>query len=163
MKTCIHCHQEKPLSEYNGNSANKKDKLQNLCRDCEKIRRRKQYLKDDSIPDRVAKRRKRNNIWSRANQQERNLRYNYGITVEERNLLLDRQGGGCAICGKPAIVSLDSNSIGLEVDHDHDAEERDGKIHIRGLLCGNCNTGIGLAMNNPLTLEAGADYVEKYA
>lgn len=58
----------------------------------------------------------------------------YQITQEEYELLLESQGGGCAICkGK--------RSGNLDVDHDH-AKERAGepvRSTVRGLLCRRCN------------------------
>lgn len=51
----------------------------------------------------------------------------YGITSDDYDTLLDRQGGKCAICrARP-------KSKRLAVDHDH----KTGAV--RGLLCGRCN------------------------
>lgn len=51
----------------------------------------------------------------------------YGITADEYDALLKRQGGKCAICrARP-------KSIRLAVDHDH----KSGAV--RGLLCSRCN------------------------
>lgn len=51
----------------------------------------------------------------------------YGLTAEQYQLLLDAQGGRCAICrARP-------KSKRLAVDHDH----KTGAV--RGLLCGRCN------------------------
>jgi len=51
----------------------------------------------------------------------------YGLTSEQYDALLERQGGRCAICrAKP-------KSIRLAVDHDH------GTGEVRGLLCSRCN------------------------
>lgn len=49
------------------------------------------------------------------------------LTVDDYDLLLKRQGGVCAICGKPPKKTR------LAVDHDH----KTGKV--RGLLCFYCN------------------------
>ena len=53
-----------------------------------------------------------------------------GISREEYDHLCQL---GCAICGV-----LDSGKRRLHIDHDHDT----GKF--RGMLCGNCNSAIGL-------------------
>ncbi len=51
----------------------------------------------------------------------------YGLTSEQYDALLERQGGRCAICrARP-------KSKRLAVDHDHQTEE------VRGLLCSRCN------------------------
>jgi len=56
------------------------------------------------------------------------LKRRYGITPEQYDLMLERQGGGCAICGR-----LPKPGRRLAVDHDH-ATKR-----VRGLLCFQCN------------------------
>lgn len=50
-----------------------------------------------------------------------------GVTDEEYAAMLERQGGGCAICGARPKTRR------LHVDHDHAT----GKV--RGLLCHRCN------------------------
>lgn len=60
-------------------------------------------------------------------------RYQYGITLEQYNQMLLTQGNVCAICRKGESVLGRS----LCVDHDH----KTGKP--RGLLCLDCNSGIG--------------------
>jgi hypothetical protein len=57
----------------------------------------------------------------------------YGLSTEEYDRLLEGQGGTCAICSKPCPTGRR-----LAVDHAHDT----GKV--RGLLCANCNRGLGL-------------------
>jgi hypothetical protein len=62
----------------------------------------------------------------------------HGLTADERDYLLARQGGGCAICRRAGLP--------LEVDHDHrHCPGRTGcRSCVRGLLCGRCNAGLGL-------------------
>ena len=73
------------------------------------------------------------------------------ITIEEYNILLKKQKGKCAIC------KIDKDPIGRKfaVDHQH----KSGKI--RGLLCGNCNRGIGLLQDDPKIILQAFKYVEK--
>ena len=52
----------------------------------------------------------------------------YGITARQYDAMLARQGGVCAVCGKPPTRCR------LAVDHAHDATKR-----VRGLLCDPCN------------------------
>ncbi len=63
-------------------------------------------------------------------QRERgySLKNNTGLSVEQYDALLEKQGGGCAICGTPP------KRMRLSVDHDHETGM------IRGLLCHGCNT-----------------------
>ena len=55
------------------------------------------------------------------------LKKKYNTTPEEYDALLERQGGGCAICGKRPKKKR------LHIDHNHSNGQ------IRGLLCFHCN------------------------
>lgn len=57
------------------------------------------------------------------------LRRTYGITLAQYEQMLADQGGGCAICERPAS----SMPTRLHVDHDHKTQL------VRGLLCWWCN------------------------
>lgn len=58
------------------------------------------------------------------------------------------QGGRCAICGDPPPEGRH-----LHVDHDHDAGD------VRALLCGRCNTMLGLAREDPEILASAIAYL----
>ena len=65
-----------------------------------------------------------------------------------------RQGGKCAIC----VSTLNSSRYTrLAGDHCHAS----GKL--RGLLCTNCNTAIGLMKDSAIRLRAAAEYLERHA
>lgn len=74
-------------------------------------------------------------------------RQKYGITMVEALDLLNSQGGGCALCK----IDLDEKT--MNVDHCH----KNG--HVRGILCGKCNTGIGLLGDTHEALLEAASYV----
>lgn len=68
------------------------------------------------------------------------LKYRFGISLEEYNVLLKQQNGKCAIC---------KNSPGgnrLDIDHDHKTNI------IRGLLCRSCNRFLGIIENRDMKL-----------
>lgn len=75
---------------------------------------------------------------------------NFGITMEQYRAMSEAQKDVCAICGKP-------NHSGwmLAVDHDH----KTGKV--RGLLCSNCNRGIGLFKDSSAFLRKAMNYLER--
>jgi hypothetical protein len=79
------------------------------------------------------------------------FRYNEFISEEEYLELFIKQKGKCAICGIP------QNRLNrrFDIDHIH------GTSIVRGLLCGNCNMGIGQLRDSPRLLRAAADYIEK--
>ena len=82
--------------------------------------------------------------------------YHYGITLDEFRSLLLKQNGLCAICEKPETVKHKSGVLKqLSIDHDHLTKK------IRGLLCYNCNRGIGHLQDNPGILSRAALYLEK--
>src|SRR5204863_8159481 len=84
---------------------------------------------------------------------------NYGMTWEQYQELLAEQGGGCALCGQQC-----SSGRLLAVDHDHaccPGMKSCGKC-VRGLLCGDCNHGLGKFEDSPERLRAAAAYVERH-
>jgi hypothetical protein len=77
--------------------------------------------------------------------------------------MLTEQGGGCAICGAP---EKSEHFARLGVDHDHACcgeRKRSCGRCVRGLLCTNCNTLLGLVADNVELLERAADYVRTWA
>jgi hypothetical protein len=79
-----------------------------------------------------------------------NLVRNYGISLEEYEVLLRKQRGVCAICrGKSSI----KRQRYLDVDHDKDTKK------IRGLLCNHCNRGIAFLRHDTKLLSAAIDYL----
>lgn len=73
----------------------------------------------------------------------------YGITPEQYQDMLQAQGGVCAICRNTC-----STGRKLCVDHCHET----GRI--RGLLCSECNNGIGKLKDSPTLLRIAANYLE---
>lgn len=87
--------------------------------------------------------------------KRRTLRYMFGMELEEYKRLIVKQGGACAICGQPETARHnDGRTRSLAVDHDHASGA------IRGLLCANCNNGIGRFSDDPNLLEAAASYLK---
>lgn len=72
----------------------------------------------------------------------------YGITPERFEELVSQQGGVCKICKKIPIYFC--------IDHDHIT----GKI--RGLLCKNCNVGLGYIEKEGF-LEKALQYKKEHA
>lgn len=76
--------------------------------------------------------------------------YKYGISPEQYLSLYKQQEGKCKICG----AELPDGEY-LHVDHDKETGE------VRGLLCRNCNLGLGNFKDNPKILEKAIEYLEK--
>ena len=101
------------------------------CKECTSVRR-KQLLSKETI-------------------RQRNLEKNFGKgALDHYDALFEKQKGVCAICFSPE----NGRYKHLSIDHDHDT----GRI--RGLLCNNCNRGLGLLKDSPQLLRKAAEYVE---
>lgn len=72
-------------------------------------------------------------------------RRKYRIEPEDYEQMLSSQGGLCAICRTEPPKPV--------VDHCHSSGD------VRGVLCSNCNTGIGLLKHSPDRLWAAIEYL----
>lgn len=132
-KICTTCRKGKTLGDFHKNSRNE-DGRHAQCKECRKVFSTKHK-------ERLAEK-----------DREYRLKNKFGLTVPEYDNLFETQLGCCAICG----VHQDSLSRRLAVDHCHDS----GKV--RGLLCSNCNTGIGNLRDSIELLQKGVIYLERY-
>lgn len=139
-------HQNKNTPEYQ--EMRKKQRLGDSSKN--KERNHKYYLlNSDKIKDRVKRHRiEHKNEYLEINKNSR-LKKIYGITLEEYKKLLSLQNNVCAICFRPSDDKRD-----LSVDHNHET----GKI--RGLLCRNCNLGLGLLGDNKQMLLRACTYLD---
>ena len=101
-------------------------------------------------PEKVKARRAKYCLNNADKLRDDRLRYKYGIGIDEYDRLLLQQGNKCYICWTKKC----STGRRFAVDHDH----KTGKV--RGLLCRDCNKGIGLFKDNPSFLSRAAAYVE---
>jgi len=85
------------------------------------------------------------------------LKTNYGISKCEYDQLLCDQNGKCAICGNEeiAVHNITKKKQSLAVDHCHKTKK------IRGLLCQDCNRGLGKFHDDTLRLEKAIEYLKK--
>lgn len=74
---------------------------------------------------------------------------NYGMSYKEYKKLVKDQGSACGICAK----KVTGNS--LHLDHCHKTNL------VRGLLCSNCNIGLGHFKDCIDRLQSAADYLYK--
>lgn len=83
------------------------------------------------------------------------LKKNYGLSQEDHQAMHDAHDGRCSVCGQAETLTIRGKKVSLAVDHCH------ASGHIRGLLCSQCNRGLGLFLDNPERLRAAADYLER--
>lgn len=89
--------------------------------------------------------------------RRRNAYRRYGITLEEYDTMLMKQNDVCAICKNPETMKHKSGRFyNLSIDHDHET----GRV--RGLLCRNCNVGLGNFADDILQLRSAISYLTKY-
>ncbi len=121
------------------------------------------YKDPEKAKEYAKKNKDRFNAWRKDWQKETNYnkRYNlkkFGLTLEQYNEMFKNQNGLCAICHKPEVkIDLKTGLIlSLAVDHNHIT----GKV--RGLLCRNCNVGIGYLLDSSDILRNAALYLDKH-
>jgi len=82
-------------------------------------------------------------------QKKKRLKADWGLTLEEYQEMLNQQNNKCAICG-----STDLKGKQRAIDHNHTT----GKI--RGILCNNCNNGLGRFKDNINFLQNAIKYLK---
>jgi hypothetical protein len=136
-KLCTQCHRDKPLDSFplrtkKYREAHPDFPRNSKCRDCVNSNKRFERKLRPPSPE-----------------QELNwrLREKYGLDLKEYEECVAAQNGLCAICKNEPIGER------LVVDHCHE-----GKF-VRGLLCVNCNIGLGHFQDDPIRLMAAIGYL----
>lgn len=130
-KVCSHCKKEKSLSKFSKNKSNK-DGIAYWCKKCMNVAMHE---------------------WQKRNPHKirnKQLEYDYNLTLDEYNKMFNQQKGCCAICG----IHQSKLKQALCVDHNH----KSGKI--RKLICKACNYKVGIVENN--NFEKICNYLDKY-
>lgn len=141
MKFCSSCKQEKDFSAFHKNGTG----YQAWCKDCKKPAVLK-WRREHPEQHREHVRKGGKNFYKRnpLKVRENALKRKYNIDLISYNKLIDLQNNVCAIC---------KNTGKLHVDHDHITGI------VRGLLCMNCNTGIGNLKDSPELLRSAINYL----
>ena len=93
--------------------------------------------------------------WSMDNRRKHTAQ-RYGLSLDEFDRLVTANGSVCEICHQPCTPGGLSRTS-LVVDHDHASGA------IRGLLCTNCNRGLGFFKDDPRRLLNAVAYLGKRA
>lgn len=164
-KICSACGETKALDEFH--------RTRNQCKVCKaeynakynqnykEVRRRKykQYYEDNKeklnqkSADYHANNRDRKVKYHQDNRERianNNLKRKYGLTPDNVQVMLEEQDNCCKICDIRFDVLIRHN-----VDHCHVTNK------IRGLVCRNCNWGLGNFKDNPDTLKRAITYLEE--
>lgn len=135
LRRCGECREVLPFESF----ARKGTGLQHICRSCQTVR-----------------------YWGRKSEAakvsfESHLRRHYKMSRKQWTEKLISQQGRCAVCRIPMTEP--------HVDHDHrccPGAFSCGKC-VRGLLCGDCNVGLGKFQDDADRLRDALAYLEGYA
>lgn len=161
-KRCPRCKEVKPIETgfYILKSGPREGRISGYCRACDvEIT----AIAFGRTPGAYRATQQRNAEWSAANpgKMPRHVRASmlrrYGLTMEQYDAMLARQGGICAACSRPETRRINGIVTRLAVDHCHAT----GKV--RGLLCANCNTAVGHLRDDPQAAYGVARYLERAA
>lgn len=154
-QTCYNCKSIKNISFF------RKDKriqngYSNQCKDCankyrynysktdKSIKQRREYFQKNKEKLKNKKDPLKEKLWM--------LKHRYNLTKEQYINLLETQNFSCAIC----FTEENKLPKKLFIDHCH----KTGKI--RGLLCHNCNSSLGLLKENIVIINSLLNYIKSY-
>ncbi len=161
-KPCSSCKRLLPVGDF-GKDSNTPTGLGYACRECSnaetKSRRDAEKAKDPEAY--LALQRATQAAWRdgatpelRKTRGRRQLFKARGVTAEWYEENLAEQGGVCAICRQPeSKLSSGGGLKMLAIDHDHTT----GKV--RGLICQQCNIGIGALQDSPELIRKAVRYL----
>lgn len=143
FRTCTSCLQTKTLNFFSKSHSAPFGRTY-YCKTCNnqkaKEKRRRRGLK------------KTPNGTSTETNSDRYRKYKYGLDREAYLKLYNDHDGRCDICHRP----LELISKFTCVDHCHTSGI------VRGLLCGNCNSAIGMVYENISILDSAIQYINKH-
>lgn len=167
-KRCARCRVVKPIDAF-GRYRTTKDGYNHYCKSCSvelsliNYRRyheraklyARNYIKRPGCREKGRERQRRYSQTERGRVSmiKGHLKACYGMSLEEFNDIMINQKGLCAICRQPQVHGKRRR---LYVDHDH----KTGAI--RGLLCCNCNSGIGRFSDDPHLLNRAIKYLRSF-
>ena len=124
------------------------------CKACRFLRTKESTKRNRE--SRLIKQRARRKAESSEVKREKNLKQ-IGWTTEAFNSTLSEQEAKCAICRKALTLEKKISGTRACADHEHCTPPKP-----RGILCANCNLGIGNLQDNPDIMRAAIAYVEKW-
>lgn len=139
-KICVKCKLNQDLSQFylSGIGNGRRTECRKCCSEIARIHRKNSGYKNPPK--------------GKIRQKNHSLKCNYGIDLNKYNEILLQQNGNCLICKK----NQSEFKNGLFVDHCHETGI------VRGLLCGRCNTGLGMFFDNPDFLISASKYINSF-
>ena len=122
-----------------------------VCTHCEKEKESSEfYLERDKRALNGISQRSTCKTCTEKRKYKRFIEKTYSFTFEQYEELLEKQDGKCAICESRIGNGRTSR---LFVDHCHETYK------VRGLLCSNCNHGLGQFKDSPKLLQRAINYL----
>lgn len=154
FRICNKCNVEKHSSEFHNCSKSYTGGIKYSCKKCSKLIRHNYYKNNKLRTKETCK------LWVKNNPHKMKLYYKkqdlkklYGLTIEKFNNMLREQNYNCAICAQHMSNCTKKT---LYVDHCH----KTGKI--RKLICGNCNSGLGMFKDRIDLLQLAISYIKEH-
>ena len=139
-KTCSTCKQVLGLNDFHKNKA-MPDGLHSQCKTCNNKAR---SLHKKRFPEKAKN-------WRIKNPHYTLKKNGVDVSADDFHKLIDEQNGLCAICGHKPLPKEKR----LSIDHDHKTNK------VRGLLCSNCNAGLGMFKDDIDFLNSAIRYLNK--
>lgn len=154
LRWCGRCKTTKPPEEFHSGAKGNRS----YCRTCTNaynVERRQIKGEHFRAREKINRRRPE----ALAYQRRRYLAERYDLTPEAYQELWDAHDGKCGICGDGFPITtrdlLVNGHRGVDIDHCHDSKR------VRGLLCHQCNIGLGSFRDNPQALMNAARYIQR--
>jgi hypothetical protein len=151
VKVCSKCKQSKSLEEFDRHKSCTEQRRSH----CKICRQANTKIWRQSNPKRSIEHTEK---YQRANPEKTKLdawkykiKQKFNLSKEEYDSILANQNGVCAICFKTCI-----SGRRLAVDHNHKTNKN------RGLLCSNCNIGLGHLQEDIRILNSMIEYIKKH-
>lgn len=148
MKVCSKCKQEKSLNMFRSMKRTRPkdgdwyEYINPQCRDCENKRNREKYHKTGKEQ------------WSLTRKKYHVLKC-YGLSEKDLFELYDKQKSKCSICLTDIVLTGENVNNVACVDHCHDTNK------VRGLLCRQCNAGLGQFKDDLSLLKSAIKYLQE--
>lgn len=133
-KKCSKCKKKKLVEEFYKNKSTK-DGYHHYCKKCHCDDNKNRYA---------------TNPVYRENMRFSNIKYQYGLSLENYNDMLNTQNNVCSICKNDFKTTKTTH-----VDHNHKTG------NVRGILCSKCNNLLGMCNDDIQLLESAINYLKK--
>lgn len=149
MINCTKCGENKEVCHFRPRPTLKRG-YHSWCKECEYKQNRERFLKTYIPKERIKKDINPDEV--KLSAKKRMLKHRYSLGYDKYIQMYENQNGECLICGTKQDLG---GSTGLMIDHCHITNK------VRGLLCRNCNSGLGLFKENSEILLKAFNYLNK--